>query len=185
MQINSICNGDDVMKKIVDNVGECKIGKNKQDIFAYLIGLIIGQKIRFSMARKLRGKMYEETKSYNFTPQDILNIDLEKIGIGNPQKNTIINTTNYFIKNNINSKNPSKNDILKLQSISGIGIWTISTLLIEYGLDENLFPLNDKHVNSQIKKYYKIKDNEITDFVEKWAPYKSFAFWYLWKNDLA
>jgi 3-methyladenine DNA glycosylase/8-oxoguanine DNA glycosylase len=56
--------------------------------------------------------------------------------------------------------------------------------LIEYGLDLNLFPLNDKHVNKQLKKYYDVDECDIEDFVEKWSPYKSIAFWYLWKNDI-
>ena len=78
MEINHICKNDEIMKKIVDKVGECKIGKNNQEIFSYLVGLIIGQKIRFATARKMRGKLYEITKSYNFIPHDIINLSKDK-----------------------------------------------------------------------------------------------------------
>ena len=85
--------------------------------------------------------------------------------------------------NNLNCNNITKNDIELLTNIGGIGIWTVSTLLIEYGLDLNLFPLNDKHVNKQLKKYYDVVECNIEDFIEKWSPYKSIEFWYLWKNE--
>jgi 3-methyladenine DNA glycosylase/8-oxoguanine DNA glycosylase len=178
---------DKIMVNIIKQVGECKIGKNEQNIFSYLIGLIIGQKIKFSNARNCRKNMYEQTGSYNFTPNDIKNLTDNQwniINVSVTTKKRIMNTVNYFINSNININNIKKENILKLNNIDGIGIWTISTLLIEYDLDKNLFPLNDKHVNSQICKLYNITECDIENFVERWSPNKSIAFWYLWKYNL-
>lgn len=184
--VNNIAQ-DETMRKVILQVGECKIGKNKQNIFPYLIGLIVGQKIRFSKAQDIRSKLYTEAKSYNFTPQDIINlteIQWNKISVEPHIKETIITTTKYFIDQNIGTDNVTKDDIIDLKQIKGIGDWTVSTLLIEYGLDLNLFPLGDKHVNKQIIKLYDITQKEISQFVRKWNPYKSIAFWYLWKYNL-
>ncbi len=173
------------MKKIVDNVGECKIGKNKQNIFAYLVGLIIGQKIRFSTARKMRGNLYTEIGSNNFTTKEILKLTDEQwnnIGVGNTQKEKIIEVTNYFVDKDKETIN--KDDILKLKKIKGIGDWTIITLLIEYGLDLDLFTTLDKHTNAQLKKHFNVENDNIETFVGKWKPYRSIAFWYLWKHEL-
>lgn len=185
--IEYICSNNNIMRKIIDNVGECKIGKNEQNIFSYLIGLIIGQKIRFHTARKMRGKLYTEIGSNNFNPQEILNISevqWQKIGVGKTQKEKILNVANYFYDKNKDVKNINKEDILNLLEIKGIGKWTIITLLIEYGLDLDLFTTLDKHTNNQLKKYFNIEKYKIETFVEIWKPYRSIAFWYLWKNEL-
>ena len=183
-KIKHITKNDPIIKKIIDDVGDCKIGKKDQCLFTYLIGLIIGQKIRFSTAQTKRSILYEITNNYNFEPNDILGLsdnDWNEINIEDMQKNTILRISHLF-KNNF--KNITKNDILELNKIKGIGVWTIQTLLIEYGLDYNLFPKNDKHVNKQLKKYYNIDECDIESFVEKFAPYKSVVFWFLWKHDL-
>ncbi len=184
--IQNLSQNDETIKKIINNVGECQIGKNKQDIFSYLVGLIIGQKIKFAIARKKRGQLYEETKSYNFTPKDILNLSEEQwknINLGNNQKEKIIKLSQHFVNQNL-SNNITKKDILSLEKISGIGVWTLSTLMIEYGIDLDLFPNNDKHVNKQLKKYYNVDECDIDTFVKKWSPYKSVPFWFLWKHEI-
>lgn len=185
--VKCLSSKDDIIKDIIDKVGDCKIGENKQNIFSYLIGLVIGQKIRFSIARKIRGNIYIETKSYNFSPNDILNLSEQQwknIGVDETQKDRILQVTNYFVNNKIDVDKLTNEDILNLKQIKGIGEWTVTTLLIEYGLDLDLFTTLDKHTNSQIKKYYKIETKDIETFAEKWKPYRSIAFWYLWKNEL-
>ena len=185
--IEFISRNDNVMKNIIETVGECLIGKNKQSPFAYFIGLIIGQKIRFSSARQIRSNLYTET-DYNFTPQDILNLrdnQWDKIQINDNNKKTVIlKVAHLFVDNNINLNNITKDDLSELHKISGIGIWTVSTFMIEYNIDQNLFPLNDKYVNKKIRELYGINDFDIQSFIDKWNSYKSFAFWYLWKYDL-
>jgi DNA-3-methyladenine glycosylase II len=185
--IAHISQNDNIMKNIIKDVGKCLIGKNKQSPFAYFIGLIIGQKIKFSMARQIRSNLYTET-SYDFTPQDILNLtenQWDKIQLCDDRKKmTIIKAAQYFVDNYINPNNITSDDISDLHEISGIGIWTVSTFMIEYKIDENLFPLNDKYVNKKLKELYKVNESDIEQFVEKWNPYKSYAFWYLWKYDL-
>jgi DNA-3-methyladenine glycosylase II len=186
--IDNLCSYDETLKKIVENVGECKIGKNKQAIFPYLIGLVIGQKIKFSLARKIRGNLYTETGSYNFTINDILKLTEQQwkdISVDDMQKTRILNVTNYFHNNGIDPEKIKKEDILSLKKINGIGDWTTITLLIEYGLDLDLFTTLDKHTNQQLKKYFNVKETKnIVTFSEKWKPYRSIAFWYLWKHEL-
>jgi DNA-3-methyladenine glycosylase II len=187
--IQILTKDDAILSKIVSVVGECKIGQNKQPLYTYLIGLIIGQKIAFLKARKIRSNLYTVTGSYEFTPKDIINLtdeQLNSIDISQMAKRRILETTNYFINNNIidHSIKMTKEFIIKLKTINGIGDWTVETLMIEYGIDMNLFPVNDKHVNRHLANLYGISVNEIDKFVDKWSPYKSIAFWYLWKYDL-
>jgi len=177
--INKLIEKDDKFEKIVGKVGSCTIGKNKQNIFSYMIGVIIGQKIRFSQARKIRQQLYTQI-DYNFTPQDVLNVDWNNIDISENIKNTILDVTNYVIDNNV--KNFNKEFFRNLLNLKGIGEWTVSCIMIEYNIDSDLFPLNDKHVNRKIKEIY--GDKKIEDLLKLWTPYKSVVFWYLWKYEL-
>jgi DNA-3-methyladenine glycosylase II len=166
-------------------VGECLIGKQKQLFFSYFIGIIIGQKIRFTTARKIRSNLYTIT-SYNFTPQDILNLtstQMSEIGI-NGVKQIIIDVATYFINNNITYRNLTKEEINGLTEIKGIGNWTIMTAIIEYGIDLDLFPIGDVHVNKNLLILYKVEKKDIIDWAKQWSPYKSVIFWYLWKYNL-
>jgi 3-methyladenine DNA glycosylase/8-oxoguanine DNA glycosylase len=180
-KIQYLINKDLKLDKVIKTVGICKIGKNPQNIFSYLIGVIVGQRIRFSEAKKIRKQLYEETNNYNFTPNDILNIDWTKFNISVNMVETIKNVANYFIKNKLEN-NISKNNFDDLIKIKGIGIWTITTIMIEYNIDDNLFVHNDKHVNKKIKEIY--GNVNIKDLLELWNPYKSIVFWYLWKYQL-
>ncbi len=178
--INELVKKDKNLEKVIKSVGECMIGKNKQSIFSYLIGVIIGQRIRFAQARNLRKLLYEETKNYNFTPQDILKVNWENVPVDENIKGTILRVTDYFIKNNVDLKD--KDTFYELIKINGIGKWTIESVMIEYNIDPDLFPLNDKHVNKKIKEIYGNKDMD--ELFDLWSPYKSVVFWYFWKYEL-
>lgn len=163
-----ICRNDVVMQKVIETVGMYSI---KQDMFAYLIGLIIGQEIRFTSARKIRGKLYEQI-GYNFKPDQLMNVDLKALGVPEHKIKTITSVAECY------TDDMCLNDLKKIQ---GIGTWTYETLLITYRIDLNLFPLNDVHVNKNLKLLYGVDKKDIAKFVSRWEPYKSVAFWYLWK----
>jgi len=185
--IDDICKKDKIMNEIIIN-SKHEYMNNKQNKFSYLIGLIIGQKIRFKDARIIRQRLYIEIKNNDFNPIDILNLTDEqwkKINIEQNKKETIITISKYLYDNKQNIENMSNQELLSLQKIKGVGNWTITTFMIEYGLNLDIFPLNDKYVNNQLKKYYNIKTKEeIVNFINLFTPYKSIIFWYLWKNNI-
>lgn len=131
--------------------------------------------------------MYAITNNYNYTPEDLILLSDDQwgeIGMESYVKDIVLRVTNKFIDDKIDITNVSKDTITDLKNIKGIGEWTVSTLFIEYGLDKNLFPLNDKHVTRQMKKLFGVDLVNIRQYVDKWDSYKSVAFWYLWKYDL-
>lgn len=162
------------------------LNESDQNIYSYLVGLIIGQKISFRMAQQIRSRLYSIFNSRNFTPQQILNLTVDQwkyINISEQKQNTIIATSHYAINKNLYDIHV----IQEMQSIKGIGNWTTSCLLIQYRMLNDEFPLNDVYVNNKLKQLYNIdvsNPNNIKIFVERWAPYKSFAFHYLWKFQL-
>jgi len=179
---------DEVDNKIQHAYGEQSLN-NKQNLFSYMVGVIIGQKIRFGEARTIRSNLYKLTESYNFTPQCILKTNLAKLNIDNEKKQTINNLAQLFIDNNlcnidnetIVEKIKNNNIMEQIIKIKGIGTWTVQTVMIEYYIDFNLFPLNDKHVNQKIKNLY---NKDIKEQIKLWPSYRSIVFWYLWKYQL-
>jgi DNA-3-methyladenine glycosylase II len=146
-----------------------------------LIGAIIGQKITYKQAKKLRSKLYSEYGT-TFTPQDLYKKDLSYLGIS--PSSIIANVTNYIIENNIQLR--TEDDINQLKCVTGIGNWTIETtlltslLIINTDASWNIFPFGDKFIQTRIKRLYGINCN-IEELSSKWAPFKSVVTWYLWR----
>ena len=174
---------DNIMLDIINNI---QLANTNQHIFSYLIGLIIGQTISFRTAQQMRSKLYGIFNSRNFTPQQILNLTPQQwtyINIGIQKQHIIIDVSKYAVGRNMYDITVIK----QMDRIDGIGSWTISCLLIQYCMLNDEFPLNDVYVNNKLKQLYDIditNRNNIVNFVERWAPYKSCAFYYLWKFEL-
>lgn len=161
----------------------------QRNLFSHLIGAIIGQRIRFTQARKLRGKLYTELGTDNFTPIDLLQnlgySGLIEIGI-DPQPAKIINDTALHCLSN-----PLKTmeDVKKLRNLSGIGPWTINTCLLMYTLQENneefldYLLIEDLIIRRGLKKLYgDLSNKEIREKAVEWSPYQGIVTWYLWKE---
>lgn len=181
----SLAKDDSVLEQVINKIGYCKIGQNDQWQFCYLIGLIIGQKIKFSEARKRRSTLYTILGGRNFTPESILRLTLDEwrqLDLGDYKKGCMCDVSNYFVKNKI-QLNDIQLDVLQdiKNTIRGIGPWTVKTLVIEYGLNISVFPDNDYFVNKKIANAYNIKSEEVENFAERWGQYKGVVFWYFWK----
>ena len=162
----------------------------KRNIYALLIGSIIGQKIRFAKARQLRGKLYVKLGTDDFYPKDVdalTDQELNDLGMSELQIGIIKRVTSYIIKNKLDMKKPK--DIKQLLEVKGIGNWTINCTNIMYNLnaddgdfdDEILY--QDLIIKRGIKKLYKISDNSaIVELAKKWTPYRGLVTWYLWKE---
>lgn len=95
-----------------------------------LVAAIIGQKIAFTTARKLRSQFYRRYGT-DFTPEQIYNQDLSFLG----QATIIQDVTSYLIAMTTEA------DIRELECIQGIGPWTIETTLLTCLKNWDLFPL--------------------------------------------
>lgn len=74
----------------------------------------------------------------------------------------------------------------KLNSIKGVGPWSINMFLI-FGLGKlNVFPIKDVGIQNSIMKFYTIKDkpsfDKMIELKNKWDPFCSIACLYLWNS---
>lgn len=180
---------DPIVHKIIKKHGYLK-PTPKRNIYALLIGSIIGQKIKFSSARKLRGKLYTKLETDDFTPQQIQTLGddgLKEIGMSELQSTIIMRITNYIIDNNLQLENTK--DIAPLIELKGIGKWTLNCTNIMYNLNANDSDFDtqvlyqDLIIKRGIRKLYEISDNDkIIRLAENWSPWRGLITWYLWKE---
>lgn len=138
---------------------------SRRNLFALLIGSLIGQRIRFTLARSQRGKLYTEMGTDNFTLHDFLakarsylQVDaeadvslndlvekgllfLEEIGINESRLATIQRVVYYLHDQKIVLTDP--NDLDQLHTVSGVGPWTINNTKIMWSLNEDEGKFND------------------------------------------
>jgi DNA-3-methyladenine glycosylase II len=73
----------------------------------------------------------------------------------------------------------------RLTGIRGVGRWTVEMLLI-FGLGRpDVLPVDDFGVREGFRVLYgletQVKPRALAEIGEAWAPYRSFAAWYLWR----
>ena len=78
------------------------------------------------------------------------------------------------------------NNRSQLQSLRGVGPWTVDMVLIfAFGLPDVL-PLGDVGFIRAVEKCYaggsRLKESAIKDISENWQPYRTVATWYLWRS---
>lgn len=181
---------DPIMYEIVREKGYVK-PPPRRNWFAILIGNIIGQKIRYTKARNVRGRLYTLLGTDNFKLEDFIklkNNDLIQIGVEKWQIEILNRVVNFLSKSNsiYLSKSNDKNDLIK---VKGIGKWTINNTNLMYSLQtskdeniENIFLENDLIIKRSIKKLYGItKKSEYVNLIDVWNPYCGLVTWYLWK----
>lgn len=146
-----------------------------KDPYPALIGAIIGQKIRYTQAKALRKQLYERF-STKFTPEIILNADLQ--WLGNKPAQIIRNVTMFILQNNIDLS--TEHGIRSLNNVDGIGSWTIDTTLLTCLKSWDIYPEGDKFLQARIKRLYGNNVN-IKFITNRWAPYRSLVTWYMWR----
>ncbi len=160
----------------------------KRNLFSVLVGAILGQKIKFYMARNLRRNLYTLLKTDDFTPADILSVskqDLLNLNIGQNITDLI-----FLIAQKIENKDiqlNTVNDVKKLNKIKGIGPWTINNTIIIHTMNEgktdDVLLFEDLIIRRGIKKLYnKTTKQEVEDLSKIWKPYRGIVTWYLWKE---
>lgn len=155
-------------------------------LFVQLVGQVIGQKIRFTTASQIRGKLYTKLGGDQFTPQNIIDLgetELTCLGLLDFQVQTILRVAQYFIEHLLSENIHGEaitTSIQQLQSIKGIGPWTINTLLIVY-YNTHIFPDGDKVLLRWLKRNY--PNTHPKDVFQSWYPYGGYICKAIWKYE--
>ena len=167
--------------KIIGTIHETKKWwfKESKGLFHETISLIIGQKIRFVEANRIRKSIYELQSKLSKDTEDKFKPELIAQIITKPefkvlgQKITIIQE---IIK---------LSDIKEIftKKIAGVGPWTINALKIYNGVS-NIFLANDKWIRnrlSQLNGIAKLTEKEAKNLIKNWDIDKSLLTRFLWR----
>lgn len=151
----------------------------QRSLYVNLCGLIIGQRIRFSVARARRKKLYTLLGSDQFTPDDLLAVAAQQLiaAVGENSAQRIINLTELFVTHD------DVNDQLLL-NVDGVGPWTVKAakLMTNY-IDNDLLLHEDKVVSRLLKQCYPgLTIKQIRQRLERFAPHRGEISWYLWRS---
>ena len=177
------------LKIVFDKVGPLDLDGLKKPIYPALICAIIGQKIRYTLAREIRSKLYQLVGT-NFKLIDIDTIPnpiLEGIGLSSVQVNCIRNV-NTYLKDRYDGIIPVGKEvecIRDLSNVRGIGEWTINTTLLTWNPSLDIFPVNDIFLQERIKRVYGLKRrpniSQMKAITGQWSPHRGIITWHLWR----
>lgn len=146
-----------------------------KSLYAWVVSQLIGQRIKFSLARKLREKLFTLLRTHDPLPDDINKIglpELIKMGLGERISSVIWGVTQYALKYPITMEN------IDSLNIKGIGSWTRKTAKLMYSIGNPLeIPLEDSIIRRGIADLYgSLSDHPL------WDIYTNVAVWYIWKE---
>lgn len=159
-----------------------------RSLFSLLIGAIVGQRIRFTKARQLRGRIYTALGTDSFSLAQLntylASHQLTELGLNQSQIDTIDRVLQYLENHQL----LSISDLEQLQTqITGIGPWTIRNVKIMWSLSQDqqspseadYLLTEDLIIRRGLERLY---NDKVTQLAQTWQPYNGIVTWYLWKE---
>tara|TARA_A100001011_G_scaffold244091_1_gene252060 strand:- start:31755 stop:32348 length:594 start_codon:yes stop_codon:yes gene_type:complete len=181
---------DKKLKKIIDSNGHIKFKPKKDNQFDTIVGIVISQFISTSAANSILNKIKtgfntENLKYEHFYKLSILQI--KKLGVSTNKAKTIKELSKLYAHGEITDLHqlPSKELNERLNSIFGIGPWSINMFEIFAIGKLNIFSSKDAGLRLAMNKLDMIKNGSkwinYDIYANRWSPYKTIACLHLWK----
>ena len=182
---------DKKLKKIISNVGECRI-RTISNPFEALVEAIITQQISDSAGKVISFKFKNLFGKKYPTPNDVVKLsvnEIKSVGLSRMKAEYILGISHMVIEKKLDFKIFKKmsNDeiIFELTKIRGIGRWTAEMYLIFALGRTDVFPLGDLGLINGIKKLYDLENpttEQILKITNNWIPYRTIGTWYIWRG---
>ncbi len=159
------------------------------ELFPALVYAIIGQQISSKASKTIWERVQE--RFLEISPANLTKIPIEDIRLcGIPQskagyiKEIARKITKGEFDLNVLYKLSDKEVIKSLSSLSGIGMWTAETLLLNSMERPNIISYGDISIRRGLMKLYsltELKKEQFTVYKNRYSPYASVASLYIWK----
>lgn len=182
---------DPVMAGLIQNLGPCKLQLDS-DWFRVLVKTIIYQSISTKAATTIISRVENALGDRGYSPGLFRRWSVEKfssLGVPARKSNAILSvardqgTKNQGLLERFGGDGKKASEYLL--SFKGIGPWSVEMVQIfSLGL-EDILPVKDFGIRLSISQLYsaeKLSDRELLEFGRKWAPFRTIATWYLWRN---
>lgn len=169
--------------------------KKRKNICLRLCASIMSQQLSTKVADVIFKRFLELYGDEEPTPQQILDTapeTLRGIGLSNAKVSYVQNVARHILEHKADDKmlhKMSNEEIIAfLTPIKGVGRWTVEMLLMFTLGREDVFAPDDLGLQQAMAKIYKLDMTDKKAFREKilklsakWAPYRTYACFYLWK----
>jgi DNA-3-methyladenine glycosylase II len=180
----------DLMGPYVKKIGPCELPYIETPYFESLVKSIGSQQLSIKAASTIIGRVAEHLKG-DFSPKAIKAAGTDALracGLSHRKIEYIQGLADQVVANNLSFSgfdSMTDQEIIKLLSAQrGIGEWTVQMFLIFTLGRSDVFAPDDLGLQKGMRIVFQQSDLLIKDMQNlslKWAPYRSFACWYLWR----
>ncbi len=181
---------DQKLKKIIDSNGHIKFKPKKDNQFDTITGIVISQFISTSAANSILNKIKTHFNTENLKYEHFYKLSIaqiKKLGVSTNKAKTIKELSKLYAHCEITDlcQLPSKELNERLNSIFGIGPWSVNMFEIFAVGKLNIFSSKDAGLRRAMNELDMVKDgSEWTNYdiyANRWSPYKTIASLHLWK----
>lgn len=184
------------MLSIIYRVGPCTLKPMGQP-YIKLVQSIISQQVSVKAADAMYKKLVSHFPGRRISPQKmsdfLASTDVETLkscGLSAQKRAYIADLSSKFLDGTIEyRKFESMTDqqvIDNVTLVKGVGVWTAQMLLMFALGRPDVWPVGDLGLRDSVARHYAVKDREdleaIAKIGDRFAPYRSIATWYLWKD---
>lgn len=192
---------DPVMAKLIAHFGPSTLGRKPRDAFHVICGSIISQQLSTKAADTIQRRVAAHIGAPEdaFTPGHFGAASIESLracGLSNAKGKWLLELAERAQDGRFHGPTLAQLDnealVAELDAIPGIGLWTAEMMMI-FAFDRiDVFSMGDVGLRRSINQLYapkgrdgkpkKLDDKKTLKIVNRWAPYKSVACWYLWRG---
>lgn len=166
--------------------------KTKDDYFAALCRIIVGQQLSGKAARSIYAKFLELFPKKKPTAKAILKLkheQLREVGLSNAKASYIQDLAKHVVSGELQVEKMDKlsdEEVAKeLLAVKGLGPWSAEMFLMFTLKRENIFSHGDLGLKKGIVKVYGVRKptpEKIDKIIKKWEPYKTYGAIALWES---
>ena len=191
--IADICEADPKFRSVVDASPLCRIGHKPSEAshFESLVESVVSQQLAMRAADTIHGRLVSLAGG-KITPRKIAKLaesDLRAAGLSGAKAKTIKGLSNAALSGEVAINKlhliDDENVDQQLNSLWGIGPWTVDMFMIFQLGRTNIWPTGDLGVRRGWEKIHGLKEQiepkKLHIKGEKFHPHRSIVAWYCWR----
>lgn len=185
---------DPVLAKLMARAGPFALEiRSLHDPFEALARNIVFQQLHGKAAEAIHARVVALCGGGRLTPEDVLGAGEEEMrGAGlsaaklSALRDLAAKTIDGTVPTLARMRRMTDEEIVeRLTQVRGIGRWTVEMLLMFRLGRPDVLPVGDFAVRKGFAVAYGLKESpkpkELTEYGERWRPYRSVASWYMWR----
>ena len=179
------------MRAIIERHGPCRI-QYGEPCFASLAETIVYQQLNGKAAATIF-KRFADLAGQPLLPTGVLKLSDEQMraaGLSKQKLSYLRSLAELTLSGVLNFEQlpnlPNEEVIAHLTQVKGIGIWSAQMFLMFTLRRPDVLPTGDLGIQMAMQKHYRKrklpKPAEMEKIARPWAPYRTYACWYLWRS---